>query len=205
MEVIPEFETFSNWLLHYGSFVLFVLLALGIIALPVPEETLMVLAGILMSKGHLQIFPTIIAALFGSIVGITGSYLIGRTAGYYVIKKYGGWIGITESQIEIAHGWFERFGKWALFVGYFIPGIRHLTGFTAGTTYLEYPKFALFAYSGALFWVSTFLSLGYFFGNKWLVILKKVEITGDDLILAIIFTALGIAIYLLRKKSQKLS
>lgn len=200
MDFLPDIETFSIWLLHYGSFVLFILLALGIIALPVPEETLMVLSGILMSQGHLFITSTIIAAFLGSVFGITVSYLIGRTAGFYVITKYGSWIGITKTQIEVAHGWFERFGKWALFVGYFIPGVRHLTGFTAGTTYLEYSKFALFAYAGALIWVATFLSLGYFFGAKWLEVLKNIEITGDDIVLAVILVAIGLGIFLLRKK-----
>ncbi|MBA3602121.1 MAG: DedA family protein [Parachlamydiaceae bacterium] len=163
MDMLPEM--LNVWLLNYGSFALFALLALGIIALPVPEETLLVFTGLLIQKGTLNFFPAFTAAYLGSIVGITGSYLIGHTGGLYVIKKYGSYIGLSEGKMDKAHYWFERYGKWILFIGYFIPGVRHFTGIFAGVTNLEYRHFALFAYSGAFFWVSTFITLGYFFGN----------------------------------------
>ena len=165
MELFAENSTFSLWLLNYGSFALFGLLAVGIIALPVPEETLMVFAGLLMSQGKLSLATTPFAAFFGSICGMTVSYFLGRTAGHYCIHKFGPWIGLTEKRLQKAHDWFERFGTWTLMIGYFIPGLRHFTGFSAGTTDLEFNRFALFAYTGAFFWVSTFLSLGYFFGD----------------------------------------
>lgn len=89
MDFLPGIETFSLWLMQYGSFVLFILLTVGIIALPVPEETLMVIAGILMHKGKLAIPSTVLAAFLGSLCGITVSYWLGRTAGQYLITKYG--------------------------------------------------------------------------------------------------------------------
>ena len=54
-------------------------------------------------------------------------------------------------------------GKWALIIGYFIPGVRHLTGYVAGGLRLPWRYFALFAYSGALLWVSLFIGAGYVF------------------------------------------
>src|SRR5271156_4612284 len=98
MDILPELDTFSVWLLDYGSFALFILLALGIIALPIPEETLLMVTGLLMSHGQLPIFKTVIAALLGSMTGITTSYVIGRSAGVFVIHKYGKWLGITETR-----------------------------------------------------------------------------------------------------------
>lgn len=183
MDILPDMETFSLWLTHYGSFALFGLLALGIIALPVPEETLMVLAGILMFNGKLNIPSTIIAACSGSIFGITVSYLLGKSVGNYFLHRYGKWVGIKEKQINLVHEWFEKYGKWTLVIGYFIPGVRHLTGFSAGTTALEYKHFALFAYTGAVIWVSTFLSIGYFFGNYWLNILNYFKVDIDSITL----------------------
>jgi membrane protein DedA with SNARE-associated domain len=167
MEFLAENSTFSLWLLQYGSFALFGLLAIGILALPVPEETLMVVAGLLMSQGRLSLTATPLAALFGSICGISMSYFIGRTAGNYCIHKFGSYVGLTENRIRNAHEWFEKFGTWTLLIGYFIPGLRHFTGFSAGMTSLEFPRFALFAYFGALLWTSAFLSVGYYFGDCW--------------------------------------
>lgn len=163
------------WLLEYGSIALFVLLMLGIFALPVPDETLMVVAGILMAHGKLAILPTVIAAFLGTCCGITISYFIGRTAGIFLIRKYGHWIRLTEAKMQRVHNWFEKVGRWALFIGYFIPGVRHLTGYAAGISALEYRIFALFSYSGALIWCVLFLSIGYFLGNKWMHIAGLLE------------------------------
>jgi membrane protein DedA with SNARE-associated domain len=189
-DLLPGKETLSFWLLHYGSFAIFGVMALGIIALPVPEETLMVIAGIFMSKGQLNIPLTVLACYAGSMAGITMSYFLGRTAGTFFIKKYGRWVGISESKLHYAHNWFSRYGKWSLFFGYFIPGVRHLTGLTAGMTHLKYKQFALFAYLGAIIWVSTFLSVGYFLHSYWRCIFLTVEARLEQIILLLIFILL---------------
>lgn len=165
MEFLAEDSTLSLWLVQYGSFALFALLAVGILALPVPEESLMVAAGLLMSNGNLNVWPTFFAAFAGSACGISMSYFVGRTAGHFFLVKYGRWVGFTEKRITKAHEWFEKFGTWALMIGYFIPGVRHFTGFCAGTTDLKFSRFLIFAFVGAFLWVSTFLTLGYYFGD----------------------------------------
>lgn len=182
---LPDLSTLSEWVLQYGSISLFILLALGIIALPVPEETLMMVTGLLISRGELPFLETVIAALLGSMTGITTSYLIGRSAGTFFLTKYGKWIGITDERMQKAHNWFERFGKWTLLIGYFIPGVRHFTGLIAGATALEFSQFALFAYTGAVLWVSLFLAVGYFFGNIAFTLYEKIEFTFDETIILI--------------------
>jgi membrane protein DedA with SNARE-associated domain len=203
METLAEHNTLQLWLIQYGSFALFFLLAIGILALPVPEETLMVIAGALMHHGELKIPQTVIAALMGSLCGITASYLLGRTAGQFLVIRYGRWIGIGQAQIDKAHAWFERFGKWTLFFGYFIPGIRHFTGFSAGMTALHFRDFALFAYSGAVIWVTTFLSIGYFCGNYCFSIFENIEIDLDDILTGVILLGLVYIAYLVRAKMKK--
>lgn len=174
MELFAENSTLSLWLIQYGSFAIFGLLAVGIIALPVPEETLMVFAGVLMSQDKLSVVSAPIAAVLGSFCGISVSYYIGRTAGHYFFHKWGKWVGLTEKRLQKAHEWTERFGTWALLIGYFVPGVRHFTGFSAGTTDLEFNRFALFASLGACLWVSCFLSVGYFFGDYWVAVLTRI-------------------------------
>jgi membrane protein DedA with SNARE-associated domain len=186
MDFLPNHETLILWLTQYGSFALFALLACGIIALPVPEETLMILAGILIHQGLLPLFPTLLAAYAGSICGITVSYLLGHLAGDYVLKKYGPWMGLTAERTKQMHDWFVRYGKWTLVIGYFIAGVRHWTGVFAGLTLLEYHYFALYAYSGAILWVSAFISIGYFFGSYWLPYLEQFEMPIDLIIILLI-------------------
>jgi membrane protein DedA with SNARE-associated domain len=191
MEMLPE--AIEVWLCNYGVFAIFGLLALGIVALPIPEETLLVFSGLMVHQGTFALLPTFLAAFGGSVVGITGSYLIGHTGGLYLIKKYGGYVGFTDVKMAKAHNWFEKYGKWVLFIGYFIPGVRHFTGVFAGISDLEYHHFALYAYVGAFFWVLTFICLGYFFGNYHQAFIELIESNVEYVMLLGIFVLLMIA------------
>jgi membrane protein DedA with SNARE-associated domain len=160
-------DTVLTWVTHYGSVSLFFLLMLGIVGLPVPDETLLVFSGYLIFKGKLNPVFTFCMALLGSGTGITVSYFLGRVYGLKLIQKYGPYIHLTAERYEKAHAWFEKIGRWSLVFGYYIAGVRHVTAMVAGASGLEYPLFAVFAYSGATTWVLVFLSLGYFLGDSW--------------------------------------
>lgn len=155
-----------NWIKSYGYVGLFASQMLGMFGLPVPDETILTFAGFLIYQHYLHLVPALLIAYLGSICGITLNYLVGRYIGWPLLHSYGFYLGLTDERINRAHRWFERYGKISLFVGYFFPGLRHLTAFTAGASRLEYRHFATFAYSGGLFWVATFLAIGYFLGEE---------------------------------------
>lgn len=205
MDFLPEKQTIIDWLVQYGAFAIFFLLALGILVAPIPDETVMVVSGLLIYKGKLAFITTVIAAFAGSICGITVSYLLGRLAGDYLIKRHGNWFGLTEERIQHIHNWFEKYGKWTLTFGYFVPGVRHFTGFVAGMAELSYHHFALFAYSGALIWVSTFISIGYFLGEYWLKLIKNFHLDLDEIayiLVAFVLIAWVIKLIVTRKKTE---
>ncbi len=160
-------ETARNLMLHYGAPGLFVALMLGIVGLPVPDETLLAAAGVLAERGHLPLVGTCAAALLGSCCGITISYVLGRTLGLELVKRYGRFFHLTDVRFARFHNWFARFGRWTLLFGYYIPGISHVSAIAAGASRLSWPSFAVFAYSGAAVWVITFLGGGYWLGRRW--------------------------------------
>jgi len=165
-----------QWVATYGYVAIFGLLTLGIVGLPIPDETLLTGCGFLIYRGDLHPIPAFASALAGSMCGITCSYILGRTLGWkFLHSRAGRFLHIRDEQIHWVHDWFNRIGHWALMIGYFVPGVRHFTAIVAGTSKLEYPGFACFAYVGALLWVSTFLFLGYHFGSRWEDILRLVE------------------------------
>lgn len=165
-KILQVIDHYSEPLLHHGPILIFGLLALGIIFFPIPEETLLLTSGFLIAKGKLLPETTCLAAYCGSICGITTSYTVGRTLGHFLMIRFGHWLGLTDEKIKRVEYYFARFGSWTLCVGYFIPGVRHLTGYVAGTLELSYRRFALFAYCGAVMWVSTFLLIGYLLGHR---------------------------------------
>jgi membrane protein DedA with SNARE-associated domain len=163
------------WIAQYGYPAIFCLLVLGIVGLPVPDETLMTFTGYLIFKGHMDLAPAFVAAAGGSMCGISVSYWLGRTFGIALIHRYGRYVWIKEDHVMKAHEWFERVGTWGLTFGYFVPGVRHFTAYAAGISGLEAPRFAAFAYSGALLWSSTFIALGYFLGERWEAVSKNLH------------------------------
>ena len=72
-----------DWLVRYGSPLLFVAQVFGIFGLPIPDELLLTVAGVLVRRGQLAAAPTILSAragfpvseIFGEGWAYTTSYL----------------------------------------------------------------------------------------------------------------------------------
>jgi len=187
------------WISHYGYLAIFFLLVFGIVGLPIPDETLLTFTGYLLYQRRLSPPLAFACAFAGSASGITISYELGRVFGHTLLARYGKYIHLTPARLARAHAWFERIGHWALTFGYFIPGVRHLTAYAAGMSDVRPAQFALFAYSGSALWVSTFLSLGYFLGDRWVVVQRHVH---EYLVWAGVGMALALAGYLFWRRSK---
>lgn len=196
-------ETLTNLLSQHGYGIIFILLFLGIFGIPIPDEFLLAFAGVLISRGRLHFVPTIISATLGSICGITLSYILGRTAGIHLVKKYGSRFGITDEKINHVHMWFERAGRWVLTFGYFIPGLRHLMALIAGTSRLELSVFAMSAYTGGFIWSSTFIVVGYFVGDRWAYTSKEIHYVSLAVFLALILAITFYSYLKYKKKSSQ--
>src|SRR5262245_34057114 len=142
-------ETVVRWITACGYPGIFVLLTLGIIGLPIPDEWLLVFAGSLAFKGVLGLFPTFVVAALGSASGFAASYFMGTLSGAWV-RRYGKWLSITDEKLGRVHRWFQTFGRWVLVFGPFMPGVRNLMGFVAGASGLKPMAFARFAFIGAV-------------------------------------------------------
>jgi len=164
-----------HWIATYGAGALFGLLVLGVFGLPVPDETLLTFAGVLVREGELGFAVTWVAAALGSMCGISLSYTLGRTAGITLVMHYGKWLRITPAHLRRVEQWMEHGGKWTLTFGYFVPGVRHLTAIIAGSTALPPRIFMTFAYTGAALWSLTFISLGWYVGERWETVLRTVD------------------------------
>ena len=194
-------EPLTRWITSYGYPGLTALLMLGIVGLPIPDETLLVFSGFLIFQGKLQALPTFLAGLAGAISGITISFLLGRTLGRTVVDRYGYYLRITAEHLEQMERWFERIGDWLLPAGFFIPGVRHFTALTAGIAGLPFTRFSLFAYGGAAVWVALFLCIGYLVGERWQATMQLVHhYTGWAVAGAV---ALGVLGWLLRSKMSR--
>lgn len=190
-----------QWITTYGYGAIFVLLMFGIVGLPIPDETLLVFCGYLISKGRMHPAAAWASALCGSWCGITLSYTVGRTFGIGVVHKFGKYLHLDEQRLNRIHAWFDRIGHWALLFGYFVAGVRHITAIVAGTSGLSFFSFIAYAWTGGVLWVTTFLTIGYYLGENWRVIAESIHHYVVYISLGIVVAAL--AYYWWRRKTRR--
>ena len=191
-------ELFNN----YGYIVLLIALMLELIAFPLPGEALMTYCGYVIYEGKMSLTISILIATLGVCIGITLSYFIGKILGVSFFEKHGHYIHMDKNRLDKISIWFEKYGNKLLIVAYFIPGVRHVTGYFSGITDVSYKKFAVNAYIGAFIWTTTFISLGKFLGVNWgryHSLFKKYLLIGS-LIVAVII----IIIYLYKNHKEKI-
>jgi membrane protein DedA with SNARE-associated domain len=192
----------TTYIDQFGYIVLFSALLLELIAIPLPGEVLMSYTGFLVFQGHLNWLVSILAAGVGASIGMTLSYWIGYKLGKPFFEKYGHRFHMGPEKIKKTSDWFSKHGNKLLIVAYFIPGVRHITGYFSGITRLPFRTFALFAYSGSFLWVTVFITLGKLLGPQWEQFhssIKKYLIIGG-----IVAAVILILIYIYKKYKAEL-
>ncbi|WP_251551519.1 DedA family protein [Neobacillus muris] len=152
---------------HYGYLGITLALIGGIIGLPIPDEILLTYVGYIVYTGKMSFLPSLIFSMIGAFGGITLSYLLGVKLGAPFLHKFGPKLHLTEERIHRTKRLFEKMGPLLLFIGYFIPGLRHISAYLAGINSYSYKKFALFSYSGAISWCFIFITTGRVLGENW--------------------------------------
>ncbi len=199
-------ESFLTELItRYGYVGIFASLSLGIVGLPIPDETLLTYTGYNVFQGKMVYSFALISAFLGAITGITISYVIGYKLGLPFLRKFGPKIHITTERIERTQRHFKKYGNFLLFIGYFIPGVRHLTAYIAGISHVDFRKFMIYAYSGALVWSITFISIGHELGERWFLVQEYIHRYGMYLPIALMVIAIGFFIYLHFRKRRATS
>lgn len=154
MEFVQQFIT------DYGYLAIFLMLVLGIIGLPIPDEVMMTVVGYFTNIHVLNYELAILVSFAGALSGMLISYIIGKKAGRPFIEKYGKWIGLKEKRIRKVEKWMEKYGSYSLIFGYFIPGFRHITCYLSGISKMNLKTYMLSAAIGAFLWCFTFITIG---------------------------------------------
>ncbi|MFD4929690.1 VTT domain-containing protein [Peribacillus butanolivorans] len=158
--LINLFEQHSYLILFIGIF-------LELMALPISGEFLMSYAGYFVFQGTMNYPLALLTVFVAGGAGITVTYWIGKAGGYKLIEKYGKYIHLGPERYKKVSAWFERSGSKLLVFAYFIPGIRHFTGYISGISRMPFRKFIIPAYTGSFLWGFCFITLGKVLGPHW--------------------------------------
>jgi len=184
---------------HLGYTEIFFLMALESSLFPVPSELVMIPAGYRASQGDLNPWLAVLCGGFGSLLGASANYVLGRYVGRAFLLRYGKWLLINEDKYREAEALFTRNANLATFVGRFIPVIRHLISLPAGTFGMALLPFAVLTTLGATIWCGVLVILGYYLGEPVIrIVTEYTHLLGYA---AVALTAVFGLWFLLRRQS----
>ena len=130
---------------------------LGNMGIPVPEESVLLIAGYLAGRGRLSLPAVIAVGVLSAILGDNLGYWLGRHSGRPLLLRYG---RVSETGLLRAEQLVARYGHWAVFWGRFIAGLRFLAGPLAGIARMPFRRFFLANTAGALVFVPVVTIVG---------------------------------------------
>lgn len=154
---------FGIW--TYVVLFLIVFAETGFVVTPfLPGDSLLFATGALAATGVLNPHLVILLLLVAAISGDTVNYWIGHYLGPKVFSKQKSFF-FNPDHLQKTHKFYEKYGGKTIILARFIPIIRTFAPFVAGIGKMHYSHFVFYNILGALFWVPSFVYIGYYFGN----------------------------------------
>jgi membrane protein DedA with SNARE-associated domain len=149
---------------HWGYLAIFLFVLLGNLGLPVPEESILVLAGYLTWQGDLRLSLVLVVGVLSAVIGDNLGFWIGRRYGQEAIERFGQRVLLTHARIEATRRFAARYGAFGIFAARFIPGLRFMAGPLAGSAGLRPPVFMIAHAHGAAVYAPAMVAAGYAVG-----------------------------------------
>lgn len=158
-------QYFGPWM--YLILFLIIFAETGLVVTPfLPGDSLLFAVGALTTLEGSELnfwmmMPLLIAA---GVLGDATNYTIGKFSGPKVFYSETSWL-LNKDHLLKTQAFYEKYGGITIIIARFMPIIRTFAPFVAGIGKMNYSRFAIYNVVGAILWVVTFLTAGYFFGN----------------------------------------
>ena len=145
----------------WGYAAIFVIVVLGNVGLPVPEETVLTVSGYLAWQGHLRLSVVVLVAIVSAVTGDNLGYWLGRRYGQRLLNRL---MAASPERAERARAFVLRHGMLAVFAARFVTGLRFMAGPLAGSSGLAPARFVIANALGAVVYVPIVVGAGYAIG-----------------------------------------
>ena len=131
-----------------------------------PGDTLLFAVGAISAKPNIPIdivwvnILLIIAAISGNML----NYYIGFKYGRSIVQS-GKLPFFKPSNIVTAENFYNKYGATAVILSRFFPIVRSFVPFVAGIGQMNWMRYMVYNVVGAILWISTITTAGYFFGD----------------------------------------
>ena len=147
-----------------GYWGLFVLCALCGIALPIPEDVVLVWTGIRVASGHLALAPTVVVVGVGILTRDILGWAIGRWLGSRLLQhpRMVRWVGAA--RFARASAMLQNKGNRAVFLARGLVGMRLPVFVLAGAAGVPFAQFVLWDALGLVVSTTVLLAIGLYAG-----------------------------------------
>ena len=190
--------TLSSLVSHYGVLAVLLLMAAESCGIPFPSEVIMPSAGLLAATGHMNLAEAILAGAAGNLLGSLVAFALAARFGEPLLLGPGRWIGIRAHHLELADGWFQRWGLWAVFLGRVLPVVRTYISFPAGLARINLVWFSVLTFVGALPWCAALALVGYTLGKNYDRVSGPIQLAA---VVIAVLVAMVVVVWYLRGRS----
>ena len=156
----------ESFVAQHGAWVYALLFAIvfcetGLVVTPfLPGDSLLFVAGAIAAVGGMDIVAVTATLVAAALCGDNVNYWLGRWLGKNFFSRF-----INPVHLERTHAFYERHGGKTIIIARFMPIVRTYAPFVAGVGAMPYLRYLAYCVAGALLWVVSLCTAGYFFGN----------------------------------------
>ncbi|HKM24438.1 MAG TPA: DedA family protein, partial [Corynebacterium sp.] len=165
---------------------------------PIPSEVVLPLAGFTASRGELNVWAAFIWATVGSVAGAFLLYWLGAAIGAQRLRQ------IADRMWLVEPADVDRYGRWSVFFGRLMPGVRSLISIPAGIDRMSPLSFGLLTLTGSALWNALLIYAGVVLGSNYHLVEKYVG-EYSTVVYVIVGTGLLVGFGLLVRRARRRS
>jgi membrane protein DedA with SNARE-associated domain len=192
----------ADWLATWGYLGIFVCVFIGNLGIPVPEETVMLVAGFLAGRDILALRWVYVVVIASAVIGDCCGFMIGRHGGQRVIARLASNFDSIRHRYDRLQLFFHTHGAKAVFMARFIAGVRFMAGPMAGAAGMPFLRFLGWNVLGAVVWCSLVVTIGYLVGDELYRVAEMAHSASRWIAIAAVLLAIGLYLFWWREKNQ---
>ena len=196
----------ASFINHFPYLGIFLLLILGGIGLPFPEDATLLLSGFLMAHYVIKPLPAFLVVYSGLLISDFSLYLVGKKYGRRIVEHKRFRKIISPNRLSKLEEKFKKWGSLVVFLGRHIFGFRAQIFLVSGVMKMSATKFLVADAISVLFTIGLWGGIGYLGGNSVQALKKDItRVEHIAIVILVIMIASGIIFWYLKnvKKFRK--
>jgi membrane protein DedA with SNARE-associated domain len=195
----------TSFLISHAIYAVILFGVLEAACIPISSELTFLLAGAVASGAipgthqHPSLLMVIVVGTLAELVGSYISYGVGRAGGRPLVRRWGRYVLVTESDVARAERFLVGRGAWALPVARMLPFIRAFASIVAGIVDVPAVRFGVLSGIGTLVYVVALSSIGYSLGGQWSKLNHSLSTISYILVAVVVLALIGFVVYRLRE------